>query len=560
MDNIKSLRFSGYKSFSDDTLHVIDFTPYVTTFIGKNNCGKSSVIDTIEYAINFNDFVNNNQNINQLDVSFILDISHIQSGFKRDTSGGGITGNHFTYGSTFLGKELFCRLAITGPLRGDKRLQLNSSFLEGEHNISEIDQWNTVANSYRDYYIHYSFRRINAERDITPEKEIKNDLVSFNGEGATNILRRFVNHSDYDEKLVEKTLLEELNKIMSPESVFTNIRIQEIQHGNEDNVWEVFLEENGKRFALSKSGSGLKTIILILINLYIVPNLNEYKNTKVIYAFEEIENNLHPALQRRVFEYLYNFAKQHDTHIFLTTHSHIAINTLFSKEITKLYHIEKSNGISTIKDVESHLDKISILDDLDVKASDLLQTNGIIWVEGPSDRIYINHWLKLFCDSKLLEGSDYQFLYYGGKLLSHYSTEDINNLINVLLTNRNSAIVIDSDKRSKSSRIRDTKKRIKKEFKDHNLFCWITKGKEIENYLSASCINKKYGTEKPQIKQYELFPDYIKPQCHSFPHSKVKFATEIVKYIDNVNKADILDLKKQITSLYNEIKRWNSKK
>ena len=88
MDNIKSLRFSGYKSFSDDTLHVIDFTPYVTTFIGKNNCGKSSVIDTIEYAINFNDFVNNNQNINQLDVSFILDIPHIQSGFKRNTSGG----------------------------------------------------------------------------------------------------------------------------------------------------------------------------------------------------------------------------------------------------------------------------------------------------------------------------------------------------------------------------------------------------------------------------------------------------------------------------------------
>ena len=67
---------------------------------------------------------------------------------------------------------------------------------------------------------------------------------------------------------------------MAPESVFTNIRIQEIQHGDEENTWEVFLEEGGKRFALSKSGSGLKTVILILINLYIIPNLSKYKNKK----------------------------------------------------------------------------------------------------------------------------------------------------------------------------------------------------------------------------------------------------------------------------------------
>ena len=309
MDNIQSIRFSGYKSFSDDTLHEIDFTPYVTTFIGKNNCGKSSVIDIIEYVLIFENYVHNNHNIKQLDVSFLLNEEHIQSGFSKDTYGGEISGNHFSYGKNFLGKKLFCRLGITGPYGGDKHLQLNSSFFEEENTILEIGRWHTVANSYRHYLNDYSFRRINAERDIVPEKEIKNNKVTFSGEGATNILRRFVNHSDYDEKLVENTLLEELNKIMSPESVFTNIRIQEIQHGNDENVWEVFLEENGKRFALSKSGSGLKTIILILINLYIIPNLKEYKGKKIIYAFEEIENNLHPALQRRIFEYIYNFTE-----------------------------------------------------------------------------------------------------------------------------------------------------------------------------------------------------------------------------------------------------------
>ena len=31
----------------------------------------------------------------------------------------------------------------------------------------------------------------------------------------------------------------------------------------------------------------------------------KYKNKKIIYAFEELENNLHPALQRKLFEYIY---------------------------------------------------------------------------------------------------------------------------------------------------------------------------------------------------------------------------------------------------------------
>ena len=72
--------------------------------------------------------------------------------------------------------------------------------------------------------------------------------------------------------------------------------------------WEIFLQEKGKRYALSKMGSGLKTIILVLANLLIIPKLKAYKNKKIIYAFEELENNLHPALQRKLFEYIYKYA------------------------------------------------------------------------------------------------------------------------------------------------------------------------------------------------------------------------------------------------------------
>lgn len=47
--------------------------------------------------------------------------------------------------------------------------------------------------------------------------------------------------------------------------------------------------------------------------------------------------------------------------------------------------------------------------DLGYRPSDLLQANAIIWVEGPSDRIYINHWLDQQAPD-LVEGIDYSIM------------------------------------------------------------------------------------------------------------------------------------------------------
>lgn len=355
-------------------------------------------------------------------------------------------------------------------------------------------------------------------------------------------------------------MLRELNLIMAPDSHFKNIRLQQVQTG-EKLLWEIFLEEDsGKRFALSKSGSGLKTIILMLINLFVIPYTKAYRNKKIVFAFEELENNLHPALQRKVFEYLYRFAKENDSHIFITTHSHIAINTFFDKENTVIYHVIKNGEESKLLHVDNHADRIEILNDLEVRASDLFQSNGIIWVEGPSDRIYINKWLQVFCDSKFIEGSDYQFLYYGGKVLSHYSADEDaqTDLINILTTNQNAAIVIDSDRRKKNSKINGTKKRIRDEFSKINGFCWITQGKEIENYIPAAAVNAKYGTNLKDIEQYELFPEYIAKSEKNFSGQKVVFAKRITEYITRENSCEMMDLEKQIKKLYETIHNWNS--
>ena len=519
---VKRIRFTGYKSFNG-LLNEINVEVPISLIIGRNNSGKSSVIDVIEYIFNIFDMDTSVDNHTEIELSFEILEEYLKY-FDKNTSGGGISGNHREYARKYIGDLLSTKLISRRDL-----------VFKGIDSIDETmsavikSKWNSTASLYSHYTDQVVFRRINADRNIVPETESRMIHVGYNGEGTTNLVRLFVNDSRFDESVVESRLLNELNTIMGSDTHFESIRVQQISDEGQAK-WEIFLKEsNNRRIALSNSGSGLKTVILLLVNLYLIPEYeNAIKNDiTYVYAFEELENNLHPALQRRLFEYLYAYVEHHNCLMYLTTHSHVAINIFYGKEKSSIYHITRDHGLSSIKLIESYLDKAEILNDLDVKASDLLQANGIIWVEGPSDRIYIKKWLEVFSDNNLSEGIDYQFLYYGGRLLSHYSAEEdhfVDGLISIFTTNRNAAIVMDSDKTNKHAGINKTKRRIQSEFNNLGCICWITKGKEIENYLTANSINKSYGCNLNDVGQFELFPEYIKKTVKNFTNKKVDTA------------------------------------
>lgn len=551
---LKAISFSKYKCFDAKTsIFNIDLNSNISLIIGRNNCGKSSVIDVIEKA------VNPQTPYDVVGLNYIVELTdkHIRNGFSTRVSGGDIGENNYNYGKKFIGQTISIKRVNSGMTIADTQ-NSNISFSKGKH------EWESVANSYKSDVFIYNLFRINADRDIVPESEAESVIVEPNGAGATNVVRKYINDESCDERVVEQTILDELNKILGPDALFTDIRIQQIalsnKGANEPKKWEIFLEERDNRFALSKSGSGLKTILLILINLYLIPNILENSGKEAIFAFEEIENNLHPALQHRLFNYLYDYSINHNKKLFITTHSHIAINTFYGRNGVSIYHVTKNNGISSIDIIENDQKKMSILDDLGVKASDIFQSNGIIWVEGPSDRIYIKRWLEVFCPNDIIEGRDFQFAYYGGRLLAHYTCNDeeskTNELINVLKTNRHAAIVMDSDKRTKNSHIYATKRRIRDEFKSLGSFCWITEGREIENYLSGRAISDFHHKNISQIDKFDSFPDYIRSLDANFANHKVESARNYSDFITEDNSCNILDLKDKIEQLYKEIKKW----
>ena len=206
---------------------------------------------------------------------------------------------------------------------------------------------------------------------------------------------------------------------------------------------------------LSKSGSGLKTVFLVLLNLLVVPKVENKEKSQFTFAFEELENNLHPALLRRLFQYLEDYAIDEKATIFLTTHSSIALDLFGVSEHAQIIHVSHDGESAHTTTVPTHSNLIKIVSELGARPSDLLQANGLIWVEGPSDRIYLNRWIELDTDGRLREGRDYQCVFYGGALLAKVQFKSpeagVSKLANLFQINHNLVVVCDGDREAKTA-------------------------------------------------------------------------------------------------------------
>ncbi len=192
---------------------------------------------------------------------------------------------------------------------------------------------------------------------------------------------------------------------------------------------------------------------------------------------------------------------------------------------------EKREGKAVRKTLFTNVRRIdynvnNILNNLGTKGSDLLQVNGIIWVEGPSDVIYIKKWLEMYaCENdkpSFKQGRDYEFQMFGGTLLDSLclikegedEEELYKKLVSMFSFSRNTFVVIDSDAVQNSdgnvidkSKFYNAKTYIKEEFEvlkkaREGLGLWYEEGntdiRTMESYLDLDSTNfiKKGWTKK----------------------------------------------------------------
>jgi predicted ATP-dependent endonuclease of OLD family len=264
------------------------------------------------------------------------------------------------------------------------------------------------------------------------------------------------------------------------------------------------LDDNGQKFY--EAGSGRTSVLHYLIEM----KINISKGVRS-FLFDEPENHMHPSLLRMFLKYL---ASKSDLQFFITTHSSILIDQsiLDNSSTIFIFQIKKENGFSKVQNVTKNRKGLRdiVYQQLGYKPSDILFANTVIWVEGPSDVIYIRHWLNKKAPD-LKEGHHYTFMFYGGSLIKHISFEtdiDTKSLIELSRINNNSAIVIDSDKKNENQEIGSNKKKVKKEFLANNGFVWITTGREIENYIPQKTFVAAVKKKHPQLaKNYNLPSD-----------------------------------------------------
>ncbi|MDO4872809.1 MAG: ATP-binding protein [Carnobacterium sp.] len=565
MKRLETLKIANFKNIGEKPIG-FDKIGNLNILVGQNNIGKSTLLQSLDFLLKSSDFDERTKDNVCIEFSYRPTDVEIKDSFQPSSSEGSIVGNHYTYGQRFINKMMTFKYSPKHTIgRKDTVLKnIEKTSNEELEQNRKIDNFNELAlNFLRKNIQTLKIIKLAADRNLVPENQTAHRIVKSDGEGATNLLRQYLHFVNLDNKIVEEKILSALNSIMSPEVEFSRIMCQEVEALESKSVWEILLENENGKIPISSSGSGLRTILLVLIKIFLETNEQGREPKKIVYVFEELENNLHPSIQRNLFNFLHEWAIENDACVFITTHSNVPLNMFGGKKSVTITHLSKVNGELQTNSDFSFIKNENILMDLGVRASDILQSNAVIWVEGPSDRVYLNKWIELYSGGELKENIHYQILFYGGRLLSHLSGrgEVSNDLIQLFRANRHSIIMIDSDKRNQSSKINKTKQRIKKEFEEMNSLCWVTKGKEIENYLTKTTIFKTFGVNS-QVDQYESIEEFLnrnndrKKDGTKYIRNKVHGAVSLCK---NMIREDlkILDLDKKIELIVEKIKEWN---
>jgi putative ATP-dependent endonuclease of OLD family len=167
----------------------------------------------------------------------------------------------------------------------------------------------------------------------------------------------------------------------------------------------------------------------------------------------------------------------------------------------RMHIVRRDSGETNFALVED--DTFSVIDEIGARNSDLLQSDFVLYVEGPSDVKVVNEIGRHAIDD--WKKSNIVIQHLGGSNLAHCEPEKLERI------NRHFALLLDSDQKSEDGQPKEKTIKIQELFEEHEIRCDILERREIENYYSYSSINEvcRISIDEDFIGPYDDVEDEI---------------------------------------------------
>ncbi|MCG1457747.1 AAA family ATPase [Staphylococcus epidermidis] len=284
---------------------------------------------------------------------------------------------------------------------------------------------------------------------------------------------------------------------------------------------------------INKRGSGIRRLILLNFFRAEAERKVQDTNQNIIYAFEEPETSLHPNHQIMLIESFLSLSSNPNSQIILTTHTPNLASML---PLESLIYIDSNNKNNK---VQYGTDEVysQIVSTLGVLPDNIDRSKkAILLVEGKSDVVFVRH----LCN-KLKEGNaiPYTLEEKGFALLSTGGSGNLKSWINLKIIEQFNipwCILQDSDIGSNDE---NENKKKKQELESKGIKMYLTQKREAENYIHTDRLNfdvnfDDYSDAKVLINQAD--PNNVSKNKileTYFPKMSFENIREVEKYEDS---------------------------